>query len=170
VIPFMHADLSSAISHVYTPCGCTFTGFREEEESREYGACTFSVDQASVRFRVAKITPTKAGQFVTLWKRNAAGITQPYDSSDPIDLYVISVRKEQAFGQFVFPKSVLIEQGIVSTPVKEGKRGFRVYPPWDDAPNRQAQKTREWQLKFFLEIQKGKPVDAVRAKQVYALR
>jgi hypothetical protein len=37
-----------------------------EAESAEYGAYTFELNDLSVRFRVAKITPTKIGQFVTL--------------------------------------------------------------------------------------------------------
>ncbi len=54
--------------------------------------------------RNSKITPKKVGQFVTFWKRNEKGITQPYRENDRIDFYVITARTENNFGQFVFPK------------------------------------------------------------------
>ncbi len=37
----------------------------------------------------------------------------PYDLSDPVDLFVVSVRKGDYVGQFVFPKNVLHEKGFV---------------------------------------------------------
>ncbi|MEO2214546.1 MepB family protein [Paenibacillus amylolyticus] len=48
-------------------------------------------------------------QFVTLWQRSEDGSTQPYDVSDPADVYVISTRSGSHFGQFVFPKHVLLQ-------------------------------------------------------------
>ena len=52
-----------------------------------------------------------------------------------------------------FPKKILYEQGILSDKNNEGKRGFRVYPPWDEiTTNNQAKDTQTWQLKYFLEI------------------
>ena len=122
-----------------------------EAESSEYGACTFTLNDFNILFRNAKITPTKTGQFVTLWKRINKGPIQPFDSTDPIDLFAISVRKDNYFGLFIFPKSVLIAKEIVSDK-KEGKRAIRVYPPWDETTNKQAQKTQKWQLDFFFEI------------------
>jgi hypothetical protein len=47
----------------------------------------------------------------------------------------------------------LVDQGIITNNGKEGKRGIRVYPPWDIAPNRQAMKTQSWQLKYFITIE-----------------
>jgi hypothetical protein len=122
-----------------------------EPESSEYGACTFVLNNLNIRYRTAKITPTKTGQFVTLWKRINQGPIQPFDSNDPIDLFIISTRKEDHFGLFIFPKSVLITKEIVSDK-KEGKRAIRVYPPWDVTTSKQAQKTQKWQLDYFLEI------------------
>ena len=59
---------------------------------------------------------------------------------------------ENGFGQFVFPKPVLVKKGIISTESKEGKRAFRVYPDWDIAKNKQAAQTQKWQLDYFYEI------------------
>src|SRR6187431_637872 len=63
-----------------------------ENESSEYGACTFSLNDLNILFRTAKITPTKTGQFVTLWKRINQGPIQPFDSTDSIDLFIITTR------------------------------------------------------------------------------
>jgi hypothetical protein len=49
-----------------------------------------------------------------------------------------------------FLKSVLADKGIITKNGKEGKRGIRVYPPWDIATNKQAEKTQSWQTKYFL--------------------
>ncbi|MFE7116523.1 MepB family protein [Streptomyces sp. NPDC057654] len=50
-----------------------------------------------------------------------------------------------------------------------GKRAFRVYPPWADAPDRQAHVTRTWQSECFLPVPEtgGLDLDAVRADRLY---
>ena len=166
----IHSDLLAIKELIYdaNEFACSFP--IKEAESSEYGACTFELNGLSIKFRTAKITPTKIGQFVTLWKRIEKGPIQPFDITDSIDLFVISTRKDNHFGQFVFPKSVLCEQGVISTNNKEGKRAIRVYPPWDKTTNKQAQKTQKWQLDFFLEIPSDKPIDMERAKILYGLK
>ena len=140
-----------------------------EPESAEYGACHFKLNNLLIRFREAKITPTKIGQFVTLWKRIGKSPIMPFDLSDEIDLFVICVQKDNHFGQFVFPTSILHKQDIISENHKGGKRAIRVYPAWDKTESRQAQKTQSWQSKYFLEIPKDKPIDILRIKQLYCL-
>ncbi len=49
----------------------------QDNESQEYGASTFEMNNKIIKFRVAKITPTKVGQFVTFWKRIADGPITP---------------------------------------------------------------------------------------------
>jgi hypothetical protein len=137
-----------------------------ELESSEYGACTFVLNNLNIRYRTAKITPTKTGQFVTLWKRINQGPIQPFDSNDPIDLFIISTRKDDHFGLFIFPKSVLITKEIVSDK-KEGKRAIRVYPPWDVTTSKQAQKTQKWQLDYFFEINQNQIMDLKHAKSLF---
>lgn len=100
-------DLLAAKKLVYNPCGFKCSQLIMEAESTEYGAYTFELNGLSVRFRVAKITPTKIGQFVTLWKLIENGPIQPYDICDPVDLFIVSTRKGDHFGQFVFSKAVL---------------------------------------------------------------
>ena len=165
----IHCDLLLAKEQVYESCGFECSLPEKEKESAEYGAYSFLLNNKSIVFRVAKITPTKIGQFVTLRKRIDKGPIQPFDCTDAIDLIVISVRKENRVGQFVFPKSVLCEKGIISTTTKEGKRAIRVYPPWDETINKQAQKTQEWQLDYFLEIPNFETVNIERVKMLYGL-
>lgn len=140
-----------------------------EAESSEYGACAVEVNGKALRFRVSKITPTKVGQFVTFWKRIGKGPIQPFDAADGIDFLVVSCRKDQLLGQFVFPRSVLCERDILSVGGEGGKRAIRVYPPWDRPTSQQALKTQSWQLLYFLETPEVGPVDLVRARQLYHL-
>ncbi|OOQ93201.1 MepB family protein [Bacillus cereus] len=165
----IHSDLLATKDLVYSPCRFECSQPRIEAQNAEYGAYVFNLNALSIRFRVAKITPTKVGQFVTLWERSGDGPIQPYDISDSVDLFVISTREGNNFGQFVFPKAVLCNQDIVSNKGEGGKRAIRVYPPWDKTTSRQAQKTQAWQLEYFLEILGNKPIDCVRAQMLYSL-
>ncbi|MEN2402673.1 MepB family protein [Flavobacterium sp. MC2016-06] len=149
------SDLILAKELVYDFCNFEVTVPQAEAESKEYDACDFQINQKHIKFRSAKITPTKNGQFVTLWKRNKSGIIEPFDFSDTIDFVIVNVRKEALLGQFIFPKEVLLAKGIFSTPKKEGIRATRVYPPWDETTSKQAQKTQQWQLNYFYEINKS---------------
>lgn len=54
------------------------TEARREVASSEYGACRLGLDDYTIVFRVAKTTPTKIGQFVTIWKRPIQGATIRY--------------------------------------------------------------------------------------------
>ncbi|MEA5260774.1 MepB family protein [Arcicella aquatica] len=152
---------------VYNQCGFKCTEPIPATESAEYGACDFRLDSLNIKYRMAKITPTKTGQFVTLWKRNNEGIIEPYDINDEIDFVVISTRSDNHFGQFIFPKAVLLQKGILSGNYKEGKRAIRVYPPWDIANSKQALKTQQWQLAYFLEIPDNGLADLVLAKRLF---
>ena len=77
----------------------------------------------------------------------------PYDMADSFDLLVISVRAGDHFGQFVFPKNILLQKRNSFKDGIGGKRALRVYPPWDVTDNPQAKKSQAWQLAYFFEIQ-----------------
>lgn len=166
----IHPDFFAIKNQVYDANGFFCSHLSKEEESTEYEACAFRLNDLLVRFRVAKITPSKVGQFVTVWKRSANGPIQPYDISDPVDFFVVSTRHKNNFGHFVFPKSTLCEQDIVSVNEKGGKRGIRVYPPWDTTTSRQAQKTQKWQLNYFLETSENSQINFERARMLYQTR
>jgi hypothetical protein len=148
-----HQDLLLAEDLVYKPSGLIIQNLKIEDESADYGASEFTIKNCFVKFRVGKITPTKVGQFVTFWKRiGGEGPIFSYEFTDSFDFLVVSARAENHFGQFVFPKVVLCEKGIVSCNGKEGKRAMRIYPPWDKADNSQAKKTQAWQLQYFIKF------------------
>lgn len=165
----IYPDLLYIKDQVYDSMNYACSAVTIDKESTEYGACSFKLNDLKVCFRSAKITPTKIGQFVTLWKRINDGPIQPYSINDKIDIVVISTRKQNLLGQFIFPCSTLIQKGIFSTKQRDGKRGFRVYPPWDEASNNQAKKTQEWQLNYFLDITKGEEVDFDQAAKLYSM-
>lgn len=148
----MDSNLTQIKTEIYDKCGLELSDFEFETESKEYDACRFVLNDLNIICRSAKITPKKNGQFVTFWKRNGTGPIEPFDESDHINFFVVNVRRDQEFGQFVFPKSVLIKKGIISTTNKEGKRAFRVYPNWESANNKQAERTQKWQLNYFYHI------------------
>lgn len=150
--PAIYTSLHTAKELLYAPCGLHLTSMHVHAEGRVYGACSFLLNGKLVEYRVAKTTPKKVGQFVTTWKRNKHGITEPFDVSDPVDFLIITSMKEEQMGQFVFPKPVLADQGVISQNGKGGKRGIRVYPPWDTATSEQAKKTQRWQTRYFVTI------------------
>ncbi|GAA4309285.1 MepB family protein [Nibribacter koreensis] len=164
-IETLNSGLSEAIKEVYNACSLHITDFEVEPESQEYKACRFRVNGAVVMGREAKVTPKKVGQFVTFWQRNETGIIAPFSETDAFDYYTVNVRTENRFGQFVFPKAVLIKKGIISTEQKEGKRAFRVYPPWDMVHSKQAEQSQKWQSAFFLDLYPA--TDRTRAKDLY---
>lgn len=140
--------------------------FVSDKESAEYNAGSFVLDGVKIVYRSAKITPTKNGQFVTLWKRIENGTIQPFDNSDIIDFVIVSVEKSGQSGHFVFSAHVLYKQKIFSKDKVEGKRAFRVYPPWDNPQSKQAATTQKWQLNFYVEIRDGVYADTEKVKQL----
>ncbi|WP_421894526.1 MepB family protein [Marinoscillum sp.] len=161
----MDKNLQQIKAEVYDKYALEISNLRLDPESKEYDACQFQLNGRNIVSRNAKTTPKKAGQFVTFWKRKGNGPIEPFEDTDQIDFFIVNVRAENQFGQFVFPKSVLIKKGILSTAGKEGKRAFRVYPGWDTTSNKQAESTQKWQLEYFYEI--GARTDFERVKELY---
>jgi hypothetical protein len=141
---------------------------RREAESAEYAACRLGLDGRSIAFRVAKTTPTKLGQFVTLWKRpTPSSEIAPLDVSDGLAFVVVSVFDSARRGQFVFPQRALVEQGVMSRGGKGGKRALRVYPPWAAARVDAAIKTQRWQLLYFLPLAADGSADPALLRRLF---
>lgn len=149
--PSAHPLLLLSFRSLYEPAALRLTSKPIRDDTcKEYAGYDFKLNDKNVKFRAAKITPTKNGQFVTFWKRNAANITAPYDATDSIDVFVVACKDDSHFGQFVFPKAVFLERHILSMNGKGGKRAIRVYPPWVQPESKQAATTQDWQCKYFV--------------------
>jgi len=158
--------LLDTVKNCYNHLGYEIENYQKEAESQEYRAATFELNQLKIIHRLAKITPTKTGQFVTIWKRNEQGITIPFDTSDDFDLLIISVQNGDLYGQFIFPKNILMAQKIITYNTITGKRGIRVYPPWDTVTSKQALKTQLWQKQYFLLASDQSPLTISLAKKL----
>lgn len=134
---------------------------KREEECEEYLGFNFTLGTHNFKFRKAKITPKKLGQFVTLWKRNQNGNTEPFHYSDPSDFYIIATDYQDRKGLFIFSKEILRENKILKG-IHEGKRGFRIYPAWDNPVSKQAIKTQIWQAPYFLDYTEDTQVPALK--------
>lgn len=145
-------ELTTAIRDHYEPAGLVLTGRpRREAESADYAACRFGLDGHHLAFRVAKTTPTKLGQFVTIWKRDTPDAEiAPLDAADGVDFVIIGVADACHRGQFVFDRRSLVARGVFSVDGKGGKRALRVYPPWSKPIAKEAIRTQQWQLRHFL--------------------
>ncbi len=124
-----------------------------ELESVEYGACQFEIENKCIIFRVAKITPTKIGQFVTIWKRpSPSAEIAPFDFEDNFKFIMIIVYNEKHSGMFLFNKNILSKKGVISLHNKGGKRAIRVYPPWCNPDSKQAIYSQKWQCEYYLSL------------------
>jgi hypothetical protein len=167
-------DLIKAEKVVYKPCGFILSELVPEKESTEYDACDFILknkssvnsSQKAVKFRTAKITPTKNGQFVTFWKRSDQGPIEPFDETDPIDLFIVSCTDGDNFGQFLFSKEIMVKHGLISKNKKSGKRAMRVYPPWVKTTSDQAKKTQKWQTLYFISMNQAQQPNLELAKKL----
>ena len=138
-----------------------------DSEAREYGGLRFTLAGRKVVFRVAKVTPTKVGQFVTLWKRPCpGGEIAPLDSEDDIDFVVVHVSTEGRCGQFVFDRETLLSRGVFAINGRGGKRAFRVYPPWSQPVARQAVQSQRWQTECFVAVS---PFEAASIVRIHGL-
>ena len=101
---------------------------------------------------MAKTTPNKVGQFVSFWEKDAAHKNQAFSYEKATDLLVINTfTSTNRFGQFIFPKEILLKQKILKTATTKGKMAIRVYPIWDKPTSKQAIETQKWQLEYFVE-------------------
>lgn len=162
----MIKELSRIEDSVFKTLQLNLSNIESDLECEEYFGHNFSLNNFKIKFRKAKITPTKNGQFVTLWRRNSDRKTEPFNTADDFDFYIIATEKDTQFGFFIFPKKVLAEKQILTSDQKEGKRGFRVYPNWDVPESKQAEKTKNWQTKYFIDITDHNKIDFNKFKNI----
>lgn len=154
-------------AQVYAENNLVVNTIKEEVQNKQYGAGRFMLNNRSVRFRVSKITPTKTGQFVVFWEKNSEGKNQAYHYDNGTDLLVITCfGLKGEWGQFVFPKAILLKHKILRTDEHKGKMGIRIYPSWNHPENDTAKKTQIWQQQYFVNLNEG---SNDRIKELYQL-
>src|SRR5699024_9636428 len=85
------------------------------------------------------------------------------------DLLIITTFKsENEFGQFVFPKEVLLKQGILKSTSKKGKMAIRVYPSWDSPNSKHAMDTQKWQLPNVIDMCNLHKVPIEKIEELYS--
>ncbi|MBM7602717.1 hypothetical protein JOC75_000687 [Metabacillus crassostreae] len=153
----------------YEPNYFIIKNIREEEQNSDYGAGVFQLNSKSVRFRVAKKTPTKIGQFVAFWEKDRNHKNRAFSYEQAIDLLVINTfTSNNKYGQFVFPKKVLVKQKILNTTTTKGKMAIRVYPIWEQPTSKQAIETQKWQLDYFVELNNPNDLPIQRLLKLYS--
>lgn len=149
----MITELGQLQNLVFSKFNLIISHLQPDSECEDYFGHSFQLNHFNIKFRKAKITPKKIGQFVTLWRRNPQSKqTEPFTSEDPFDFYIVFCNSDENSGFFFFPKNILSQKQILTTAFKKGKRGFRVYPSWDSPENKQATKTQNWQKDFFIDF------------------
>jgi len=168
------------LSKAFIPAGYTITKRLELDEipeSSKYEGLVFSINDQSIVFRKAKVTPDRPGAFLAVWKRPPSAKENKPISLQSNDLDYLFVQVEESSnitstdkaisspksGMFIFPVSLLVKKGIVSTQTSKGKTGFRVFPPWSQDRgvvgtkvfSESGKKTQRWQLPYFVDIVDG---------------
>ncbi|QQP70153.1 MepB family protein [Carnobacterium sp. CS13] len=155
---------------IYEPKQLTVEYVQEEKQNSEYAAGVFRLSSKTIRFRVAKITPTKIGQFVAFWEKDSNNKNRPFLSEEAPELLVITTfKKNNEFGQFVFPKEILIKKNILRSQSAKGKMAIRVYPSWDRPTSKQAINTQKWQLPYFVDMSTPNKISIDKIIKLYAL-
>ena len=153
---------------LYEPLNYEISELQAEDQNKEYGACTFKLNNKKIRFRTAKQTPNKQGQFVVFWEEDYDNKNTPYKFDKSPELIIITcTHNQEHFGQFIFPKEVLLKQGILKSNNTKGKMGIRVYPIWDQDLNKQASKSQAWQLEYFVDIKINEKLNTKRINSLY---
>ena len=177
--------LESLLVKMFVPAGYQITKKVELDpipESSKYEALNFSINDMSIVYRKGKVTSDRPGAFLAVWKRPTSEDVNgnkpiPLRSSE-LDYLFIQVESHSTIleeleprskcGMFIFPVSLLIEKGIVSSLKSKGKTGFRVFPPWSEDRgivgtkvfSESGKKTKRWQIPFFLEIDENGLIDS----------
>ncbi|SFI43422.1 MepB family protein [Halpernia frigidisoli] len=149
----MISEIKNLETTILKPLNLSISDIVQDLECEDYFGYDFTIGRFNVKFRKAKITPKKIGKFVTLWKRNVNGKTEPFNITDDFDFYIISAIEKQKSGFFFFPKNILENHQILTSNKKAGKLGFRVYTNWDFPDSKQAIKTKFWQGDYFIDLE-----------------
>ena len=183
------------LTKAFIPTGYEITknlALDEIPESSKYEGLIFSIDDNSIVYRKGKTTPDRPGAFLAIWKRpllDKGNKPIPLQSND-LDYLFIQVESHSTltaneylgnfpkYGMFIFPVSLLIDKGIVSSSKSKGKTGFRVFPPWSQDRgvigtkvfSDSGKKTQRWQLPYFLEIDEFGLIDSSKLNRIFSTK
>lgn len=126
-----------------------------EPQNLAYEGFTFSLNHRSFRHRRAKKTPKKQGYFVVFWEKDMQNKNQAYSVAESLEITIVTVIDQEKVGQFLFPRAILQQQGILRSEAQKGKMGIRVYPTWELDLNKNAQQIQKWQAPYFIDLSKN---------------
>jgi hypothetical protein len=66
----------------------------------------------------------------------------------------------------VFDQHAMLKYGVMSRDGYGGKRAIRVYPPWTQPIAKDAIKTQQWQLPYFVALTPQDTAAAARLRQL----
>ncbi|WP_430867768.1 MepB family protein [Demequina aurantiaca] len=150
----MTGSLESFAQRALVPAGIEYA-VAPEPDNAAYSAAVLTVGTVRLRVREARVTPTKPGAFVSVWRRAPDGGTEPFPAADAEAGVLVFVAEAAHTGVFHFTPAHLAELGVVSTDSAPGKRGFRVYPPWCHHLNPQATRAQRAQASAFIDLAEG---------------
>ncbi|MEZ8725169.1 MepB family protein [Vibrio cyclitrophicus] len=150
-------------------------------QNSKYEALEFSIDGKKILYRKGNVTPDRPGNFLSIWKRPDENSTDPrrtmpYEEHDLDYLFVkVSDCDISKRGIYIFPLTVLVNKGVVTSNKAKGKMAFRVFPPWTSSRGElkskvfsdSAKKTQRWQSNFFLWIEDNEIVDLDKFNNIF---
>lgn len=84
-------------------------------------------------------------------------------------LVLTTFKDDNEFGQFIFPKEILFKQNILGSSSTKGKMAIRVYASWDKPTSKQAMKTQNWQLPYFVDMSDPSKLPIDKIIELYSL-
>lgn len=90
-------------------------------QNSKYKALEFSINGRKILYRNGNVTPDRPGNFLSIWKRSGENSVEPkknmpYEEHD-LDYLLVEVSDLETSkrGIFIFPLSVLLNKGIVTS-------------------------------------------------------
>ena len=161
-------QVEELIENIYKPNNLSVTCLEEESQNDKYGGGKFMLSSKSIRFRVAKITPKKTGQFVAFWEKDKNNKNQALNYNQAPELLVINcLGSNEEFGQFIFPKAILLKHQILRSDTSKGKMGMRIYPAWSFPESKEALKTQAWQAAYYIDLSDTNTLSKNRLLRLY---
>lgn len=91
-------------------------------------------------------------QFIAFLEKDENNKNQPFPYEAAPDLLVNTTSMKNNFGQFIFPKEILIKYNVFKSSSTKGEMAMRVYLSWDHPTSKQAIRTRKWQLLYLVDL------------------